>query len=206
MEIEVALEPITALVDYARISCAFQVQHVLELPDGTDAPLPRMLSVRPVSVPFVKDYDSIPGESPLDWPRRWDMSNWALFAARVEGQRVGGAAIAFNMPNMIMLEELTDVAVLWDIRVSPGARGRGVAGALFRAAETWAAERGCRHLIVETQDINVPACRFYARHGCILQAMNRSACPNLPDELQLLWHKNLSPELTSPRSNKGRTQ
>jgi hypothetical protein len=31
MEIEVTQEPSTALVDYARISCAFQVQHVLGL-------------------------------------------------------------------------------------------------------------------------------------------------------------------------------
>ena len=46
---------------------------------------------------------------------------------------------------------------------------------------------------VETQNVNVPACRFYARQGCVLGAINRFAYPDLPDEVQLLWYKTLSP-------------
>jgi hypothetical protein len=40
---------------------------------------------------------------------------------------------------------------------------------------------------VETQNINVPACRFYARQGCVLGAIHPDAYPDLPDEVQLLW-------------------
>ena len=84
------------------------------------------------------------------------------------------------------------MAVLWDIRVSPEARGRGVGSALFAAAEAWAKARGCRELKVETQNVNVPACRFYMRQGCVLGAVNRRAYPGLPAEIQLLWYKDLT--------------
>ncbi len=51
--------------------------------------------------------------------------------------------------------------------------------------------RGCHTLKVETQNINVPACRFYQRMGCTLGTVNRFAYPDLPDEIQLIWFKNL---------------
>ena len=120
------------------------------------------------------------------------MSNWGLVVARSGGARVGGAVIAFNTPGVDMLERRKDLAVLWDIRVAPEARGRGVGSALFRAAEAWASARGCSRLKIETQNINVPACRFYARQGCVLGAVNRFAYRELPDEVQLLWYKTLS--------------
>jgi hypothetical protein len=44
---------------------------------------------------------------------------------------------------------------------------------------------------IETQNINVPACRFYAKHGFILGAVNRFAYPELPDEVELIWCKEL---------------
>lgn len=65
-------------------------------------------------------------------------------------------------------------------------RGHGVGAALFSAAEKWALARGAAWLKVETQSVNVPACRFYARQGCVLGAVHRFAYPALPDEMQLL--------------------
>ena len=91
-----------------------------------------------------------------------------------------------------MLEGRDDLAVLWDIRVSPEARGQGIGAALFRAAEEWAKARSCRRLKVETQNINVQACRFYARQGCVLATVDRSAYPELPREIKLIWNKVLS--------------
>jgi hypothetical protein len=46
-------------------------------------------------------------------------------------------------------------------------------------------------LKVETQQINVPACRFYAARGFVLRAVNESAYDGLPEEFQLLWYKSL---------------
>jgi hypothetical protein len=45
--------------------------------------------------------------------------------------------------------------------------------------------------MVETQNSNAAACRFYARQGCVLLAANRGAYVELPDEIQLLWYKEL---------------
>ena len=39
--------------------------------------------------------------------------------------------------------------------------------------------------------MNVAACRFYASLGCELGAINRFAYPSLPDEVQLLWYREL---------------
>ena len=70
-------------------------------------------------------------------------------------------------------------------------RGRGVGSALFGAAESWAAARGCTELKVETQDINVRACRFYEARGCRLRAIDRATYPGL-DEVQMLWYRALA--------------
>ena len=49
-----------------------------------------------------------------------------------------------------------------------------------------------RRLLVETQDINVPACRLYANTGYTLLSIDRLAYPTLPDEAQLIWHVDLT--------------
>lgn len=90
-----------------------------------------------------------------------------------------------------MLEARPDVAVVWDLRVRPSHRQSGVGSALFRAVEDWCLQRQCRLLKVETQNVNVPASRFYARMGCTLGAIDTRAYPELPDETQLIWLKEL---------------
>jgi ribosomal protein S18 acetylase RimI-like enzyme len=91
-----------------------------------------------------------------------------------------------------MLGGRDDIAVLWDIRVSPEARGAGLGSALFQATAGWAVARGCEWLKVEPQNVNVAACRFYQKMGCTLGAIDRFAYPDLPGEVQLLWWKALA--------------
>jgi GNAT superfamily N-acetyltransferase len=185
--LEIRQEPVTALDEYATVPIAFEVRSVFgvaETGEGFE------LTERAVA-PYIKDHDAIPGEGPAAWPMHFDLSNWALFGAWRDGARVGGAAMAFDTPGVDMLEGRRDLAVLWDIRVAPDVRARGVGTALFRAAEAWARSRGCTELKVETQDIDVPACRFYARQGCVLAEANRGAYPSLPQEVQLIWRKPL---------------
>ncbi len=191
MEMKIIEEPISAAAELAYIPIAFEVESVFDVSarDGGLGGL--VLSERRLDAPYVKDYDTMEGEGPAQWARRFDVSNWGLIGAHSDGARVGGAVIAFDTEGVNMLEGRRDLAVLWDIRVAPEARGRGVGHALFRAVETWAAARGCRQLKIETQNINVPACRFYARQGCVLGAINRFAYREFPDEAQLLWYKTL---------------
>ena len=114
----------------------------------------------------------------------------------MEGRRVGGAVIAFQTADFSMLEGRQDLAVLWDIRVSTEARRRGVGSALFQRAEAWAAAKGCKQLKIETQNTNVPACMLYKAQGCVIGAIHHSAYPQFPDEIQILWYKNLSHDTT----------
>jgi ribosomal protein S18 acetylase RimI-like enzyme len=106
--------------------------------------------------------------------------------------------LAFGTEGLDMLEGRTDMTVLWDIRVDPDLRRSGLGCSLFLAAEAWARSRGCRRLKLETQNINVPACRFYAGQGFVLGSIRRFAYAEFPDEIQLLWYKDLAAAVLTP--------
>jgi ribosomal protein S18 acetylase RimI-like enzyme len=193
MNIQITEESITAATELAHVPIAFEVETVFVV-SPRDAGLGGLtLSERRLDITYVKDYDSLGDENPAQWSKRFDVSNWGLIVARSNRALLGGAVVAFNTEGVSMLEGRRDLAVLWDIRVVPEARWRGIGSALFRAVEAWAAARGCKQLKIETQNINVPACRFYARQGCVLGAINRFAYQDLPDEVQLLWYKTIRP-------------
>ncbi len=187
MRIEVAEEPMPDPAEYARVPIAFMVRTIMDVTAADDGGF--TLSERAIHPPYVKDYDALDG--PGTWAQ-FDLTHWGWLAAHQDGRRVGGAAVAFDTPGVHMLEGRRDLAVLWDIRVAPDVRGQGIGPALFRAVEAWAAARGCRQLQIETQNINAAACRFYARMGCRLAAIDPTAYPTLPDEIQLLWLKDLA--------------
>ena len=188
MRIDISEQPATDLDEYALVPIAFEVSTVLDVAEGK-RPGEFTLTERRREFPFIKDYDAIHGQSPRHWPKQFDVSSWGLLMARVEGEHVGGAAVALKIPGVAMFAERDDCAVLWDIRVAPKFRGHGVGAALFRTAEEWARTNGCRELVAETQNTNVPACRFYSHQGCKLTSVNRHAYQELPDEIQLLWCK-----------------
>ena len=179
----------TLLAEHATIPISFEVTRVLliSMPDTGIGSI--LITETAVDVPWVKDYDSI--DDPRAWPSRFDVTNWGLIAAYDGKTRVGGAVVAYNTPEVTMLRGRTDLAVLLDIRVEPTRRSTGVGSGLLRMVEDWARARGCRTLMIETQNINVPACHFYARMGCQLGAVDRYAYPGLPGEAQMLWFKEL---------------
>ena len=191
MAVRITEEPADALEDYARVPIAFDVHTVLEVVEPDGGPPGLALRERSLDAPYSKDYDADDG-GPGPWPGRFDLARWGFFIARDGARPVGGAAVVFDAPGVDMLEGRDDLAVLWDLRVAPGARGRGVGAALFETAAAWATARGGRQLKVETQNVNAPACRFYERMGCALGAVHRSAYPDLPGEVQLLWYRTLS--------------
>jgi GNAT superfamily N-acetyltransferase len=172
-------------------SIAFTVQRILvaSTPDSGLGGI--QLTEVDAETPWVKDYDALKGEGPTRWLKWFDTSNWGLIAAHHADQRIGGAVIAFDTPGLHLLDGQRDLAVLWDLRVRPDVRSSGVGSALFLVVEDWSKRRGCRTLMVETQNINVPACRFYVRMGCTLGAIHSRAYPDLPNETQLLWFKDL---------------
>jgi ribosomal protein S18 acetylase RimI-like enzyme len=192
-KIEIREEPLSRLADYGHLSIAFTVSSIFDLARQNCDPNTLMNSERRLELPYEKDYDQIPGNKPMDWAANFDISNWGLFSAQVNDKIVGEAIIAYTTDNLILLEGRTDLAVLWDIRISPKCRGRGVGSALLLGCENWAEAKGCKSLKIETQNINVPACKFYAKHGYELSAIHPFAYPELPDEIQLIWQKTLRP-------------
>jgi len=193
MSLEIRQEAVTpgTLTEHGRISIAFAVDQIFDLA-LTDGGLGGMvLTEMPVAEPYVKDYDAMEGEGPARWAKRFDVSNWGMIGAFEDGARIGGAVIAFRTADLYMLGGRDDVAVLWDIRVAPKHRGAGVGAALFQAAGDWARAHGCGWLKIETQNVNVTACRFYQKMGCTLGGIDRFAYPQLPGEVQLLWWKAL---------------
>ena len=195
MKIEASGVPSAALIEYARIPIVFEVNAVLDVGDHPEGGR-FVLTERRLQTPYLKDYDAI-AETPAEWARRYDTSKWGLMIARIDDQCVGGVTVAYDMPGLDMLEGRSDLAVLWDIRVTSARRRHGVGTALFKAAEAWAVARGCRLLKVETQNINLAACRFYARHGCVLRAAHPGVYLECPDEVQLLWYKDLDHQSAS---------
>lgn len=184
-------ETTDSLPVHGEIPIAFTVRSRLRV-DLIDAGLGGFhLTEERVDPPYVKDYDAIHGDGPARWLRRWDTSNWGVLSAWLGETRVGGLVVAWNTEGVNMLEGRSDLAMVWDLRVEPDARGKGIGGSLFDAAETWARSRDCRLLKVETQNINVDACRFYASRGCQLGSIDRFAYEELPDEIQMLWYRRL---------------
>jgi GNAT superfamily N-acetyltransferase len=191
IKVDIIEEATKTLPEYGRVSIAFDVRSILDVQPVESGLGGLRLSEGSVEHPWVKDYDAIKGEGAARWADRWDISNWGVIAAYVGNSRVGGCAIAYDTPGVQMLEERKDLAVIWDLRVTPHCRGQGIGGRLIEAAMAWARRRGCRVLKVETQNINVPACCLYARHGFTLGAINRYAYAEQPDEVQLIWHRGL---------------
>lgn len=191
VSVKIREQGIDTLSEYNRVPIAFEVTSRLRV-DPLDGGLGGFSLVEEKVEPsFIKDYDVDEDEGPERWATQWDIRNWMILAAFDGTKRVAGAAVAWNTSGVNMLEGRDDLAVLWDLRVHPVYRRCGIGSQLFAWAEEWAGAKGCRRLKVETQNINVRACRFYASRGCELGAIHRFAYDEYPDEAMLLWYKTL---------------
>lgn len=191
MEIKIVEETPEVLPDYEKVSIAFSVKTFFRVELIENGLGGVKLFEEKIEKPFVKDYDANIEDRPLQWSKRFDLSNWRFLSAFVDGERVGAAAVAWNTPEIFMLEGREDLACLWDLRVAPDYRGKGIGHQLFTSAVNWAKEKKCRLFKVETQNINVPACRFYVSQGCHLGAFGLHAYPDELNEIQLVWYRNL---------------
>ena len=72
-------EPMDLLAEYGIITIRFEVRSAFEVVG--DDPATAELREKPVSVPWLKDYDTMNGEGPTRWAKNWDVSNWGIVAA-----------------------------------------------------------------------------------------------------------------------------
>ena len=176
---------------YFAVSPTFLVESVLECEVVNGGLGGITLREKVVSTPYAK-YDQ--SERHTEWAKHFDLRTWGVFLATEDGQPVGGGAVAPPSPAMIVSNGRPDTAALFDVRVSAAVRNRGIGAAIFGRCVQWAKSRGFKFLAIETQDNNIPACRFYAKKGCELLEIRRFAyrdSPRVENETMLVWRLTL---------------
>ena len=180
-----------ACEEYAQLHPGFLVESVLECEPVRDGLGGIVLRQVPVTTPYSKGW---PAEGPAAWARMHNLTKWGIFLATADHHLAGGAAVASPAPGIVVTEGHKDTAGLFDIRVDPAYRRSGVGAGLLRACADWARVHGFLYLGIETQNTNVPACRFYANSGCELVEIRRFAyahCPEVSEEVMLIWRLKL---------------
>ncbi|HUS46713.1 MAG TPA: GNAT family N-acetyltransferase [Phycisphaerae bacterium] len=180
------------LAEYAGVSPEFEVRRALDVIPVRGGLGGLELREAAVGSPYSKGADE-PGDEPACWLEK-EKGPWGFFLARDGDRPVGACAVVINPSAAFLFERRGELAGLWDIRVAPDRRRQGVGAELLRRAADWARAHGCEQLRIETQNVNVPACRFYAKQGCVLGSIHRFAYANRPDvahETMLLWYLDL---------------
>lgn len=135
-----------------------------------------------LSEPYMKQY---PNDDD-DWTEYIEREDREIYLAYLDGICVG---------QIILRADWNRYAFIEDICVSAQARGRGIGTALIQHAECWAKEHNLCGLALETQDNNVLACRFYAKCGFSIGAVNTMLYRNFPlpwgDEIAIFWYKKI---------------
>jgi ribosomal protein S18 acetylase RimI-like enzyme len=190
--VEIRRENHQSPAGYAMISAAFEIREVLQSP--AVGPTQPPLVTRAIGPNHLKDYDAIPGNHPRDWPSCFVVERACVLGAYANGVRVGGAVVILDPRDIARLGGEPDLALLWDLRVAPHVRRRGIGRALLAGAEVSAREAGARGIAVETQDTNVAACQSYAAAGFAVAHVELDAYPDLPGEARMVWTKSLIAE------------
>ncbi|MDD5190613.1 MAG: GNAT family N-acetyltransferase [Dehalococcoidales bacterium] len=184
--IEIRRGDLDDLQVYGEIPIAFLVETVYQVKDNGLRGIE--LFEERVNKPYVRDHDAARGEGPTRWLKRFDMSNWGIFRAFEDDIAVGGAIVA---PGAHIGDLDKRFAQLFDIRLVPEKRRGGVGALLFNAVIEYIRGQGCEYLKIETQNTNVPGCKFYAEQGCYLGSIDRHAYigyPELEHEVKLVWY------------------
>jgi streptothricin acetyltransferase len=81
-------------------------------------------------------------------------------------------------------------ALIEDIAVAKDYRKNGVGTALLNKAIEWAKEKHYSGLMLETQDINVSACHFYAKNHFLIGAVDTMLYSNFStaNEIAIFWY------------------
>jgi len=90
-----------------------------------------------------------------------------LSFAACDGQEIVGIAIA-------SAERWNRTLWVWELHVAAGYRRRGIGRRLVEALDAAGRAAGLRTMLVETQNTNLPAIRFYRRAGFTLEGIDLS--------------------------------
>lgn len=146
-------------------------------------------NIKLVDTPY---YEKIFDTKTSKWKKYFkDLSNWKIYVAKDNDKLIAGCVIATKTSDCDMLENRTDLAVLWDIRVEEHYQHKNIGQTLFNMALNFCKKEGFKQLKIECQNTNPNAVNFYHKQGAILCGINEYAYPDSPNETQMLWYINL---------------
>jgi streptothricin acetyltransferase len=128
--------------------------------------------------PYTKQYRAEEFDSKfyMDHPHR------AIFFAYLEEELAGEIRLRKNWNGYGYIDSIV---------VDSKYRNQGIGRALIQQAMEWAKTKGFPGLMLETQDNNVPACRFYESCGFALRGFDThlyKAGDSSADEIALYWY------------------
>lgn len=121
-------------------------------------------------------------EDDIDYATYIGDSDKTVFLAYVEGQVAG---------QIILRRNWNGYAYIEDIAVDVGFRRQGIGRELISRAQRWTRERNLAGIMLETQNTNVRACRFYERCGFRLRGFDAHLYRGIQsdtDEIALYWY------------------
>lgn len=129
--------------------------------------------------PYTKSYPN----DDSDYSAYIDNPDKAIFLAYADEECIG---------QIVLRKDWNRYAFIEDICVSKTSRGQGIGTALIQSAVLWAKKVGLCGLALETQDNNLLACRFYAKSGFAIGAVNTMMYKNFEkpwcDEAAVFWY------------------
>jgi streptothricin acetyltransferase len=130
---------------------------------------------------FETSYEKRYSDDEADYSEYIGSPDKVVFMAYIGNQCAGQIRLRRNWNKYCYIE---------DIAVGREYRGRGIGRRLINASVEWAKKGGMPGLMLETQDINLAACRFYHRCGFVLGAVDTRLYGNCPnkDEKALFWY------------------
>ena len=126
--------------------------------------------------PYVKAYE----DDAWDYATYIDNPDKTIFLAYSGTQCIG---------QIVLRSDWNKYAFIEDICVAKAARGKGIGSALIQRAIEWAKISCLMGLALETQDNNLLACRFYAKCGFVIGAVNTMLYRNFNNgEFAVFWY------------------
>lgn len=122
------------------------------------------------------------GKDRIDYRTYIENTDKVVYLAYVEGQIVG---------QIILRKNWNRYAYIEDITVDVQFRRQGIGKELISCAKHWAQDRQLMGIMLETQDNNVPACKFYESCGFQLKGFDQYLYRGIDqrtDEVALYWY------------------
>ncbi len=139
--------------------------------------------------PYRKDLGKY--ERATEYEKQFDITNWRFYMAFDGKVPVGAVTVAGKTEGLQMLSGREDTCVLWDIRVADAYKHRGIGQKLLDMGIAGAKQDGYGQMMIECQNNNVPACKFYHKQGAVLSKIDMDAyClePEICNEVQFIWY------------------